>query len=77
VAFYIFLFKTTLFFLGGGGRGEIFLIDFFSKGHFSNSISKNDVVLHFSSNLTVFTNGVAKIQLFSSFGGYFITFKTS
>jgi hypothetical protein len=37
-----------------------------SKWHFSNLTSKNDVVLYFSSNLTVLTNGVAKMQLFGS-----------
>jgi hypothetical protein len=30
---------------------------FFSKWHFSNLIPKNDVVLYFSPNLTVLTNG--------------------
>jgi hypothetical protein len=74
--FYIFpffFFKTTSF-LGGGGA--FFKLIFFLKGHFSNLTSKNDVVLHFPSNLTVLTNGVAKMQLFGSLGGYFITFRT-
>ena len=57
--------------------GSIFLIDFFfSKGNFSNLTSKNDVILHFPSNLTVLTNEVAKFQLFGSLEGYFITFET-
>jgi hypothetical protein len=47
-----------------------------SKGHFSNLTSKNDV-LYFPSNLMELTNGVAKMQLFGSLGGYFITFGTS
>jgi hypothetical protein len=48
----------------------------FSKGYFSNLTSKNDVILYFSSNLTVLTNEVVKIQLFDSLDGYFITFGT-
>jgi hypothetical protein len=58
--------------------GTIFKYFFsFSKGHFSNLTSKNNVILYFLSNLTVLTNGVVRMQLFNSLGGYFITFETS
>jgi hypothetical protein len=52
VGAYIFFF----FFQNDVVFGGIFKLIFFSKGHFSNLTPTNEVVLYFSSNLTILTN---------------------
>jgi hypothetical protein len=75
--FFFFFLSFFFFFQNGVIFWGYFLNCFlFSKGHFSNLTPKNDVVLYFSSNLTVFTNEGAKIQLSDSLGCHFITFES-
>jgi hypothetical protein len=50
---------------------------FFQKGILVTYHLQNDIILIFPFILMVTTNRVAKMQLFDSLGGYFITFETS